>query len=203
MQIKQGQQYNSSSHKPPKCSMNQTYRQISLIHFLFTTTFLSNIVTARKRSLRRTMFLLASVILSTGGVSVLGVSLTEAPWTDPLDRGPTRTETHQDRDPPGQWPTRTETPQDRDPPGQRPWTETPWTETPIDRDPMDRDPHGQRSPWTETLWTEILLDRDPHARRSPWTETPPIRWRMRGTHPTGMHSCLLLGPDICDPLDSN
>ena len=39
--------------------------------------------------------------------------------------------------------------------------------------PRQRPPR-HRSPWTET----------------PWTETLPVRQRMGGMHPTGIHSCL-------------
>ena len=114
MQIKQGQRYNSSL-EPPKCGMNQTSRQISLIHFLFTTTFLSNIVTALKKFEAKQCFNShLSFCPQREGVPVRGL-----PDRGPLDRDtppPPRTETLLHKEPAGQ-----RAPLDRDPPYGKEW----------------------------------------------------------------------------------
>ena len=88
------------------------------------------------------MFLLESVILSTGG---RGWALDGLPDRDPLNR---------------------------DPPRQRPpWIETP-DGNPMDRDPHGQTPPGWRHPWTETPWTETSQTKPPPRQETPRTATP-------------------------------
>ena len=71
--------------------------------------------------------------------------------------------------------------------GNPPWTKTlldrdpPWTETPLDRDSPGQRPHWTETPRKRPPWTGTPLHRDP---------LPPSR--PYGTHPTGIHSCLLI-----------
>ena len=81
------------------------------------------------------------------------------------------------------------TPLDRDPPplDRDPLRQRPPRQRPLDRDLLDRDPFRQRPPGQRPSG-QRLPDRDPPGQGPPLHRDPP----PYGTHPTGIHSCLLL-----------
>ena len=122
-----------------------------------------------QRSWGKVMFLQASVILLTGGVSAsvhAGIhppEQTPPEWTPPWSRHPLGADT-----PPG-----ADTPLGAD---------TPWEQTPHSRHPPGADPPGADTPWEQTHPPPGADT--PHSRHPPGADTSPRSracWKIRST----------------------
>ena len=123
-----------------------------------------------QRSWAKVMFLQASVILLMGGVC-LSACWDTPPWeqTSPRSR----------HNPPRSRPPGADTPLEQPPPRADPPEQTP---------PRSRHPQEQTPPKADT---PLGADTPSRSRPPPGKQTPAYGQRAAGTHPTGMHSCLM------------